>query len=120
MGGGVIQKDSEFKASLSISNFISVTVMKYPGQSNNNNNNNNLVGKRICFSSQAQVTAQWCREGKVARTQATSHSESRAARNECLHPGSLACAQVDFLTLMKSETLCLGNGAAYNGLCLPT
>lgn len=61
LGGGVIQKDSEFKASLSISNFISVTVMKYPGQSNNNNNNNNLVGKGICFSSQAQVTAQWCR-----------------------------------------------------------
>lgn len=39
--GGMIQKNSEFKDSLSIPHFISVTVNKYPGQNNNDNNNNN-------------------------------------------------------------------------------
>lgn len=49
--GGVIQKDSESKDSLSIPHFISVTVKKYPGQNNNdnNNNNNNFGGKKDLF-----------------------------------------------------------------------
>lgn len=96
IGWGMIQKDSESKDSLSIPHFISVTVNKYPGQNNNdnNNNNNNFGGKRICFSSQVQVTAQWCREGKVTRTQSywLHHTqESRAERNERMLAGSVTC-----------------------------
>lgn len=121
IGGGVIQKDSESKDSLSIPHFISVTVNKYPGQNNNdnNNNNNNFGGKRICFSSQVQVTAQWCREGKVTRTQSywLHHTqESRAERNERMLAGSLTC----LCLLGLNSWLWWSLGPSAWGMVLPT
>lgn len=93
--------------------FVVVAVIKYPEPSHPQKQ---LKGDRVCFSSQFQVTIHY--HGQKLETAGYITPAGRSREMTRLFTCSIVLSLI--LPLLWVRTLCLGNGAAHSGLCLPT